>query len=118
MLDVHAKNSETVTVVSIQGRIVCGETESLRDAVREIANTRAIILDLARVTAVDAHGLGVLLQLREQTQAKAMSFELMNVSKPLSRIFEITRLDSVFRITHGVQFFRRAMLERHAPVAA
>jgi anti-sigma B factor antagonist len=117
MLDVNAKNSETVTVVSIHGRIVCGETESLRETVQQI-NSRSIILDLARVSAIDAHGLGVLLQLRELAQTKGASFELMNVSKPLRRVFEITKLDSVFRISASVQYLRPVAMQRRTPVAA
>src|SRR5512138_283270 len=98
MLKVHAKNLGTVAVLCLQGQIVNGETEILRNAVHSLSETSAVILDLARVTTVDAHGLGVMLDLREQAQEKGMGFKLMNVNQPLSRILEITRLDSVFQI--------------------
>jgi anti-sigma B factor antagonist len=105
MLKIHAKNLESFTVLSLHGQIVTGETEALRTAVHSLPVTKAVALDLARVTAVDAHGLGVLLQLREWTMARGMSFELMNVSSPLIKIFEITRLDTVFHMTSSVEFF-------------
>jgi len=57
-----------------------------------------IVLDLARVTAIDAHGLGVLLKLRAQTEADGIEFRLVNVHRLVGRILEITRLDSVFEI--------------------
>jgi anti-anti-sigma factor len=118
MLKIHAKNLENVVVLRLQGQIVNGGTEILRNAVDSLSETSAVILDLARVTTVDAHGLGVLLELRERMQAKGIRFELMNVSKPMSRVLEITRLDSVFQITSGVEFFPTASLNQRSPMAA
>jgi len=103
MLKVHAKNLGTVAVLCLQGQIVNGETEILRNAVSSLSETSAVILDLARVTTVDAHGLGVMLELRERTHAKGIRFELMNVTKQISRVLEVARLDSIFQITSGVE---------------
>ena len=105
MLRVNAKNLGKVAVLSLQGEIVNGDTEILRGALRFQPEVSAVILDLARVTIVDASGLGVMLELREQAESKGIRFELMNVTKWVSRVLEITRLDSVFRITAGVEFF-------------
>src|SRR6266480_768573 len=101
MLKVHAKNLGTVAVLCLQGRIVKGETEMLRKALHPLSEVRAVILDLARVTTVDAGGLGVMLELREQAESKGIRFELMNVNKLVSRVLEVTRLDSVFEVTSG-----------------
>lgn len=117
MLKVHAKNLETVTILSLRGQIVTGETEALRRVVQSLSATSAVILDLARVSKIDAHGLGVMLQLREWTQANGIRFELMNLSKPLSTILEMTHLDSVFQITSGVEFFPTVSTERRAAAA-
>jgi len=81
MLKVHAKKSDAAEVLCLEGQIVCGETEVLRSLVQSAFDTSEIILDLSDVSVVDAHGLGVLLQLREQTLGRGMHFELMNVSK-------------------------------------
>ncbi len=105
MLKVHAKNLGTVAVLCLQGRIVKGETEILRRALQSVSEVRAVILDLARVTTVDARGLGVMLELRAQAESKGIRFELMNVTKRVSRVLEVTRLDSVFEVTSGVEFF-------------
>ena len=105
MLKVHAKNLGTVAVLCLQGRIVKGETEILHRALHSLSEVRAVILDLARVTTVDAGGLGVMLELRAQAESKGIRFELMNVTKLVSRVLEVTRLDSVFEVTSGVEFF-------------
>ena len=122
MLKVQAKNFGTVAVLCLQGRVVTGETEILRNAVLSLSeaqsDVRAVILDLARVTTVDAGGLGVMLELREQVQSKGIRFELMNVSKQVSMLLAITRLDSVFQITSGVEFFPAVSRSQRAALAA
>src|SRR5215510_9486086 len=89
MLKVHAKKMEAVEIFSLEGQVVTGETETLRSAVQLASDTSDIVLDLANVSVVDAHGLGVLLQLREQTLANGIHFELINVNEQVSRVFEI-----------------------------
>ena len=105
MLKVHAKNLDKITILSLQGQFVTGETEILRRVVQSLSGTKAVILDLAQVSKIDAHGLGVMLELRARTHANGARFELMNVNKPLNTILEMTRLDSVFRITSRGELF-------------
>jgi len=105
MLKVHSRNLGNVAFLCMQGQIVNGETDVLRNAVRSQSDVSTVVLDLARVSTVDARGLGVMLELREQVQAKGIGFKLMNVSKLVGSVLEVTRLDSVFEITSGVEFF-------------
>ncbi len=107
MLKIQTRNLGDVAVVSVQGRIVNGETASLREAVdSEVAaglqtRTRAIILDLARVNAVDASGLGLMLELRELAQRHGLRLRLANASSFVRRVFEVTQLDSVFDLSNA-----------------
>src|SRR5207253_1055737 len=81
MLKVHAKNLGKVAVLCLEGQIVSGGTEILCEAVHSqaaVSGVSAVILDLASVNTVDAHGLGVMLELRQHTEAKGIRFELMN----------------------------------------
>ena len=100
MLKVHAKKLNAVEILSLEGQIINGDTENLSSAV-QLSHAGDIILDFSNVTVIDAHGLGVLLQLREQTLANGIHFKLMNMSERLSRVFEITRLNTVFEINFG-----------------
>ena len=109
MLKVHARNVGNVAFLCMQGQIVTGETETLRKAVQLQSEAQssviAVVLDLARVSMVDAGGLGAMLELREQVQSKGIGFKLMNVNKLVGRVLEITGLDSVFEMASGVEFF-------------
>ena len=105
MLKAHTRIFGNVAVVCLQGRIVNGETASLQEAVNAEVRTRkaqsglrTVVLDLARVSAIDASGLGVLLDLRRLTEAEGVRLKLMNTSKLVRRVLEVTRLDSVFEV--------------------
>lgn len=104
MLNVEHKNLGTVSLLNLKGQMVVGETDGLRETMQTLPASSAVILDLSHVTFVDAHGLGLMLQLREQAEATGASFELMNASESLRELFRITRLDSVFQFHNGVEF--------------
>ena len=103
MLNIETKNLGTVALVSLQGKIVIGHTEALRQAVHSLPEINSVKLDLSRVSVIDAHGLGVLLQLREQTLADGARFQLTNLSTTVRDIMRLTRLDTVFQMSSGVE---------------
>lgn len=115
MLKVESRNLGEVAFLCMQGQIVNGETEALRQAVQSQANAGTVVLDLARVSVVDARGLGAMLELREQVQAKGIGFKLMNVGKLVAKVLEVTHLDSVFEVTSGVEFFPAVARRQTAP---
>lgn len=112
MLNIQTKKMETVAIVSVRGQIVVGETESLFTAVQSLDDVRAVILDLAGVSIVDAGGVGVLLKLREHARTKGIRFELMNVGKWVSTVLKVVCLDSVFNVTSTVESFPLAARQR------
>jgi anti-anti-sigma factor len=114
MLKIHAKQLGSIAVLSLQGQIVNGQTEILRNAVNSLSEVSAVKLDLARVTTIDAGGLGLMLELREQAESKGIRFEVINLSKQTRRVFEITRLDSVFQITPALELFPTVSQTRRA----
>lgn len=116
MLNMHSKKLGTVAFLCLQGQIVNGEAEILRNAVHSLSGVSGVILDLARVTTVDACGLGVMLELREQVESRGIRFELMHVSKQIRRVLEVTCLDSVFQIIGEVEFFPAVSRSRPAEV--
>jgi anti-anti-sigma factor len=118
MLKVRAKNLETVTILFLQGQIVTGETDTLRSVVQSLCDTRVVLVDLALVSKIDAHGLGVMLEMRELMQARGIRFELMRIRRPLTRVLEMTHLDAVFQIASGVEFFPAVSPERRMPLEA
>lgn len=116
MLKVYTRNLGKVAVVCLQGRIVNGETASLREAVASLSQASAVVLDLARVSTIDASGLGVMLQLRKQAESRGIGFKLMNVSRFVRQVFEITRLDSVFEVIPKAESMPGRQPARSTPI--
>src|SRR5262245_15222281 len=98
MLKVHTRKLDNVAIVCVRGRIVNGETTALREMVAGQSDVKMVILDLAGVTTIDASGLGLMLQLRKQTDARGISFKRMNLSTLVRQVFEVTRLDTVLEV--------------------
>ena len=96
MLRVNVKKFGNVAVLCLRGQIVRAESKPLHEAVNFQTDVAVVVLDLAGVTAIDAGGLGLLLELREQTQSQGIEFRIKNVTKLVKRVLEITRLNSVF----------------------
>src|SRR3984957_2417167 len=97
MLKITVQNLEDTSVVRCHGRIVAGGAGSiLRNAVLSQRNSRMLVIDLARIERIDAGGLGVLLGLRESARSSAIMFKLMNATKRVEEILELTHLQSVF----------------------
>jgi anti-anti-sigma factor len=106
MLIVRTQKSGDVSVVRLQGRIVIGETHVLRRAVSFLSNTTVVLLDFALVSGIDAHGLGVLLDLRQKFLEKGIQVRLINVSRSVRNVFAITCLDGVFEIVRKGKIMR------------
>ena len=96
MLKVHTRRLGDVTILCLQGQLVTGETSGLREAVVSQSEVSTLVLDFSRVSRIDAGGLGVLLELRRNMLSKHIEFRLMNVTKLVRMVLEITCLDSVF----------------------
>ena len=93
MLHVSVENSGENVVLHCAGRIVRGhETAILCAAVRQ--HGRSIFLDLSRVEAIDAAGIGALISL----QAAGIYLQLLNPTKAVREVLRITNLDTVFEI--------------------
>lgn len=69
MLKVHARKLGAVAILHVQGQIVIGELATLRNAAFSQSKASVLVLDLARVSRIDAAGLGLMLELRELAQA-------------------------------------------------
>jgi anti-anti-sigma factor len=93
MLSVTVEDLGEVVILRCLGRIVRGtETAILCAAVRQ--QGRDIILDLRRVDAIDAAGIGVLISL----QAAGIYLKLMDPSEHVREVLRFTGLESVFEI--------------------
>ena len=106
VLKITVQKLGDTSVLRCQGRIVAGDAGSiLRNAVHSQRHSRMLVLDMARVERIDAGGLGVLLGLQESARSSAIMFKLMNATKRVEEILELTQLQRVFEFCSVRELF-------------
>ncbi len=98
VLKIEVQFSEHISVLRCAGRLVQGrETAALRDAV--LAQERpGVVLDLSEVTAIDAGGLGLLVELQRWAQATHRTLTLFNPTFTVRNVLDATGLSSVLPV--------------------
>jgi len=90
-----------VTVLDLAGRITLGEgSANLRDLIRgELSGGHTkILLNLAGVNYMDSSGLGELVSGYRAVKGQGGELKLLNLSKKVSDLLQITKLYTVFDI--------------------
>jgi anti-sigma B factor antagonist len=90
-----------VAVLDISGRITLGEGNvMLRETVRGLVNqgTRRIVLNLADVQYMDSSGIGELVKTHTTVRNEGGQLRLVNLSKRVNDLLQLTRLSAVFDI--------------------
>jgi anti-sigma B factor antagonist len=89
-----------VTMVRCNGRIVSGgESESLRSHVAWLLrDRRSIVLHLGEVGFVDSSGLGTMVRALTGARQVRGDLKLCNVTEPVRKVLEMTRLTAVFDV--------------------
>ncbi len=88
-------------VIIVKGDIDAYHSADFKKAVREkmgeFSGTK-VVLDLSNVSYIDSAGLGSLVAMLKDARNSGKSFLLASLKPNVKRIFEMTRLDKVFRI--------------------
>jgi anti-sigma B factor antagonist len=90
-----------VTILDVAGRIQLGEGAiSLRNALRDLmTNNRAkILLNLGDVTYIDSSGMGELVTGFTSMANRGGQLKLLNVTKRVKDLLQITKLYTVFDV--------------------
>ncbi len=112
MLTINVRDLGNVVILRCQGRIVRGEETSILCAAVQ-QHGREVILDLQRVHAIDAAGIGALLSL----QAAGVYLKLMDPTEPVREILRLTQLESVFEICESESIDERREIAEAASLS-
>ena len=90
-------------VVSVEGKLIAGNRQQLRDAVLpEIdRGARHFTIDFADTGYIDSAGLGALVSLSKRIRESDGTLRLTNLNEDLRTLFELTKLDTLFTLTSG-----------------
>jgi anti-sigma B factor antagonist len=90
-----------VTILDLSGRITLGEgSVVLRDQIRDLLakEQKNILLNLADVTYIDSSGIGELVSAYTAVRNKGGELKLLNLTKKVHDLLQITKLYTVFDI--------------------
>ena len=93
-----------VSVIDVSGRITLGEGSStLRDALRELATKgqKKILLNLGEVSYIDSSGIGELVSGFTSVTNSGGQLRLLNLTKRVKDLLQITKLYTVFDVHDG-----------------
>jgi anti-sigma B factor antagonist len=101
MMKANTRQVEGVSIVDLNGRITLGEgSVVLRDTVRNLLSEdrKKILLNLAEVTYIDSSGIGELVSAYTQVKNQGGDLKLLNLTKKVHDLLQITKLYTVFEI--------------------
>jgi anti-sigma B factor antagonist len=92
--------TERPNVLPLEGEVDLhvspGIAASLNEMIKE--KPQQLVVDLSRVSYIDSSGLAVLIEAMQNVTAYGGKFALAGLQEGVRPIFEIARLDQVFRI--------------------
>ncbi len=90
-------------VVALEGEIDLHESPQVMERLNPLIAKQSprIHLDLSRVSYIDSSGLATFIDAMQRIQAYGGEFALIAMRESVHKIFEISRLDQVFKIYPG-----------------
>lgn len=94
------KDKRGITVVAVDGQLIVGNRQELKQAVLDAleAGARKFVIDFTRTGYIDSSGLGVLVSLSKKIREQGGELRLAGLNEDLQTLFELTKLDTLFAI--------------------
>ncbi len=96
-LKLKISTTEGATIIKCSGRLTADAAAKFKEEVRMlIAEAKCLFLDLSEVTFIDSSGLGAVVGLYVTAKKSNCELRLVNFSKRVRELLEMTNLLSVF----------------------
>ena len=103
---IHSVNkSEQFTLIKLRGTLEIGKQAKLKeDLLKQIyPGSSKVILDFKAVEFIDSACLGILISLTRKLREQGGDMCLANLQEDVHSIFQITRLDKIFKIYENTE---------------
>jgi anti-sigma B factor antagonist len=93
-MDITIRKYESNYVIDVAGEVDMYNAHRVKDVVRGMLEKQVcvFILNLKRVTYIDSSGIGALLAVNALLAQEGMAFRIVNVSRSVMRVIELTKL--------------------------
>ena len=87
-------------ILALDGEIDLNERPQVQERLWPLLNTKMpkVLVDLSGVSYIDSSGLALFIEAMQKVQSYGGSFALFGLRPSVRNIFELARLDQVFRI--------------------
>lgn len=94
------EKSGDITVVDVDGQLIVGNRQELKQTVLDELESgeRKFLIDFSKTGYIDSSGLGVLVSLSKKIREHGGDLRLAALNEDLRTLFELTKLDTLFRI--------------------
>jgi len=98
MLSIRQRNLGDAVVLYCCGTLTAGNDAELRAAFAEGNSAPLTVVDMENVTAIDAAGIGALVEVRQREMRAGGRLKLLNVPSRIASLLQLTGLGSVFEV--------------------
>ena len=101
----QTKDASGVAVVQVDGQLIVGNRQELKDLVQAALDQgeRRLLIDFSRTGYIDSSGLGALVSLSKKIREAGGELRLSGLNEDLRSLFELTKLDTLFAIAETPQ---------------
>ncbi len=99
------KDKSGVVVVGVDGQLIVGNRQELKQKVLESLDggAKKFVIDFGKTGYIDSSGLGVLVSLSKKIREQGGELRLAGLNEDLQTLFELTKLDTLFAITRTAE---------------
>jgi anti-sigma B factor antagonist len=99
------KDQSGVAVLQVEGQLVVGNRQELKDLVQAALDRgeRRLLIDFSRTGYIDSSGLGALVSISKRIREAGGELRLSGLNEDLRSLFELTKLDTLFSIADTPQ---------------
>jgi anti-sigma B factor antagonist len=96
----QTKDTSGVAVVQVEGQLIVGNRQELKDMVQAALDRgdRRLLIDFSRTGYIDSSGLGALVSISKKIREAGGELRLSGLNEDLRSLFELTKLDTLFAI--------------------
>jgi len=97
------KNASGVTVLTVEGQLIVGNRQELKDLVQQALDRgeRKFLIDFSATGYIDSSGLGALVSISKKIREQGGELRLAELNEDLRSLFELTKLDTLFAISES-----------------
>ena len=99
------KEKDGAVIISLTGEVDMKCSSELRAKFVELFKTRpaVLIVDMTKVEFMDSSGLAILVEVLKWCRQNDSQLKLVGMVQTVRSVFEISRLDSIFRICDTIE---------------